>query len=50
MISENDFKQSFYTLLKNFGLFAKLPENLKTARSMKNITKFFENKEKVQSV
>ena len=41
IIFENVFKQSFYTLLKISGLFANIPENLDTARSMKNMTVFF---------
>ena len=40
IIFENVFKQSFYTLLKISGLFANIPENLDTARSMKNMTVF----------
>ena len=42
MIFDNDFKQSFYTLLPFSVLFANLPENLETARSMKDMTEFFE--------
>ena len=41
MIFEKGFKQSFYILFKIFGMFANLPENLETARSMKNVTEVF---------
>ena len=37
MIFQNVFKKSFYTLFQISGLFAKLPENLETARSMKSM-------------
>ena len=39
MIFQNVFKKSFYTLFQISGLFAKLPENLETARSMKSMAK-----------
>ena len=37
MIFPSVFKKSFYILFKISGLFAKLPENLETARSMKSM-------------
>ena len=40
MIFRNVFKNLFYTLFKNSKLFAKLPENLETVRSMKNMKEF----------
>ena len=41
MIFEKVFQQSFFMLFKISGLFANLPENLETARSMKNVTEVF---------
>ena len=50
MIFENVLKKSFYTLINISELFANLPENLETAKSMKNMTEFLrKSKKKIKS-
>ena len=46
MIFRNIFKNLFFTLFKNSKLFAKLPENLETVRSMKNTKEFLKKTKK----